>query len=83
MGDSEFSFGALSGIPLVPPGDQIFVKFDTLGKVLARWAIPKGQDGKEQPGELNWLHGVALDSRGNLFACDIKWKRAQKFVRKD
>jgi hypothetical protein len=73
----------LRGMPFVPPGDQIFVKFDTSGKVLVKWTVPKGRDGKEQPGELNWLHGVALDSRGNLYACDIQGKRAQKFVRKD
>ncbi len=52
--------------------------------MLAKWAVPKGQDGKEQqPGGLNWLHGVALDFRGNLSACDIKGKRGQKFVRRD
>jgi hypothetical protein len=29
---------------------------------------------------LNWVHGMALDSRGNIYAVDIKGKRAQKFV---
>jgi len=33
--------------------------------------FPEGEDGKEQPGELNWLHGVSLDSQGNLYAVDI------------
>jgi len=71
------------GMPFLPPVDQVFVRLDTSGKVLARWTVTKGQDGKEQPGELNWLHGVAFDSKGNLYACDIKGKRAQKFIPKD
>jgi hypothetical protein len=29
---------------------------------------------------LNWAHGIALDSKGNIYAVDIKGKRAQKFV---
>ena len=45
--------------------------------------VPKGEDGKEQPGDLNWLHCLAFDSKGNLYAGDIIGKRAQKFVRKN
>ena len=26
---------------------------------------------KRSPGELNWLHGMALDSKGNIYATDI------------
>jgi DNA-binding beta-propeller fold protein YncE len=69
------------GMPFLPPADQVVVKFDTSGKVLDRFALPKGQDGKEQPGEVNWLHGVAFDAKGDLYTCDIKGKRALKFVR--
>ena len=64
-----------------PPKDQIVVRFATSGKVLSLWTFPKGKDGKEQPGELNWLHGVALDSQGNLYAVDITGRRVQKFVK--
>ena len=64
-----------------PPKDQIFMKFDTTGRVLQLWTTPKGVDGAEQPGDLNWVHGVALDSQGNIYAGDIIGKRAQKFVR--
>jgi len=71
------------GAPLsCPPKDQIFMKFDPSGKATQLWTVPKGEDGKEQPGDLNWLHCVAFDSKGNLYAGDIIGKRAQKFVRK-
>jgi len=63
-----------------PPKDQIVMKFDTTGRVLQLWTFPKGEDGKEKPGELNWLHAVAVDARGNLYVGDIKGQRAQKFV---
>ena len=64
-----------------PPKDQLFMRFDTSGRLLQLWTIPKGEDDHEQPGELNWLHGIALDSQGNIYATDIMGKRVQKFVR--
>ncbi|OHB82890.1 MAG: hypothetical protein A2V98_12370 [Planctomycetes bacterium RBG_16_64_12] len=64
-----------------PPKDQLFMKFDTNGRVLQVWTVPKGVDGEEKPGELNWVHGIALDSQGNIYATDIVGQRAQKFVR--
>jgi sugar lactone lactonase YvrE len=63
-----------------PPKDQLIMKFDTSGKLLQLWNVPKGEDGKEQPGDLNWVHGLALDSKGNFYAVDVNGKRAQKFV---
>jgi len=66
-----------------PPKDQMFMKFDASGKVLQIWTIPKGEDGKEKPGELNWVHGIALDSKGNIYAGDIVGGRAQKFVKRN
>jgi streptogramin lyase len=66
-----------------PPKDQVFMKFDTSGRVLQLWTVPKGEDGQEQPGELNWVHGIALDSKGNIYATDIIGERAQKFVRQN
>ena len=65
----------------VPPKDQLFFRFDTQGRLRQLWAVPKGIDGLERPGELNWVHCLALDSQGNLYAGDIRGKRAQKFVR--
>lgn len=61
-----------------PPKDQIFMRFSTDGKARQLWTVPLGQ---EKPGECNWLHAVAADSQGNLYAGDINGKRAQKFVR--
>jgi DNA-binding beta-propeller fold protein YncE len=65
----------------VPPKDQVFLKFNTDGKLLQLWTVPKGIDGLERPGEVNWVHCIAVDSRGNLYAGDIRGRRAQKFVR--
>jgi hypothetical protein len=73
---------AYPGAPLsCPPRDQLVIKFNTAGRALELWTIPKGADGKEQPGDVNWLHTVAVDSKGNLYLGDIIGKRAQKFVR--
>jgi len=65
----------------LPPKDQLVMRFSPAGKMLALWAFPKGKDHKEQPGEVNWLHGIAVDSRGNLYATDIVGQRVQKFVK--
>jgi DNA-binding beta-propeller fold protein YncE len=64
-----------------PPRDQLVMRFNTAGKLLQLWTIPKGTDGKEQPGDVNWIHAVAADSKGNLYVGDIIGKRAQKLVR--
>lgn len=64
-----------------PPKDQVFMRISTDGRVRQIWTVPVGADGKEKPGECNWLHAVALDSKGNLYAGDINGKRIQKFVR--
>jgi DNA-binding beta-propeller fold protein YncE len=66
----------------VPPKDQVFMKFNTQGKLLQLWTVPKGVDGLEKPGECNWVHCIAVDSKDNLYVGDIRGKRAQKFVRK-
>jgi len=64
-----------------PPKDQVFMRFSLDGKARQLWTVPVGQDGQEKPGECNWLHAVAADSQGNLYAGDINGKRMQKFVR--
>lgn len=63
-----------------PPKDQLVVKFNREGRVLQLWTLPKAEDGREKPGELNWLHGIALDSQGNVYLSDIIGQRVQKFV---
>src|ERR1043165_3179253 len=63
-----------------PPKDQLFIKFSPQGRVLQLWTLPKAEDGQEKPGELNWVHAIALDSRGNVYLGDIIGKRVQKFI---
>ena len=63
-----------------PPKDQLFARFDFAGRVHELATLPKGQDGYEQPGEVNWLHAIAFDSKGNVYLGDIIGRRVQKFV---
>lgn len=68
------------GFPLgCPPKDQVVMRFTPDGRVGQIWSAPKGPDGEEQPGELNWLHCLAFDSGGNLYCGDIEGRRLQKF----
>ena len=80
-GSSPMAWRPTDNVLGCPPKDQIFAKFNTAGKLLELWTIPKGEDGQEQPGDLNWLHAIELDSHGNIYAGDIKGRRAQKFVK--
>jgi peptidylamidoglycolate lyase len=61
-----------------PPKDQLFMRFSTDGRLQQLWSVPVGV---EAPGECNWVHCVAFDSEGNMYAGDIQGKRLQKFVR--
>jgi hypothetical protein len=65
-----------------PPKDQLVMKFNTDGRLLELHTFPKGHDGQEKPGELNWVHGIAVDAAGNLFLGDINGKRLQKLFRR-
>ena len=66
----------------VGPKDQVCMKFDRTGRCLATWTIPKGRDRNEKPGQVNWLHTAARDSKGNMYLGGIRDRRAQKFVKK-
>jgi DNA-binding beta-propeller fold protein YncE len=66
-----------------PPKDQLVMKFAPSGKLLTLWTIPKGEDGKERPDEVNWLHCIAADARENLYLGDVRGQRIRKFVRQD
>lgn len=69
------------GAPLgCPPKDQLLMRLDTNGRIQEMWTFPKAADGEESPGELNWVHCIALDSDGNVYLGDIIGKRLQKFV---
>jgi hypothetical protein len=63
-----------------PPKDQILAKFDPEGRLKQLWVFPKGVDGKEKPGELNWAHGMALAADGSIYFAEVRGYRAQKFV---
>lgn len=68
---------AIPGIPLgIPPKDQIVAVFDHSGRMMRQWAFPLGQ----KPGEVDWLHAMAVDDQGNLYLGDIKGHRAQRFL---
>lgn len=61
------------------PRDQLFLRFNTAGKLLQLWSVPLGGE-ETEPGELNLVHCLAVDKTGNIFCGDILGKRAQKFV---
>jgi peptidylamidoglycolate lyase len=63
-----------------PPKDQMVMKFDTEGRLKQMWGFPKGENGKEKPGDLNWVHSMAVGSDGSLYFGDVQGKRAQKFL---
>ena len=68
-----------------PPTDQLLIKFDTTGRALELSVFPMVQDGKMEPGKLDWVHGIAVDSEGNLYLSDVADNspahRVQKFHR--
>ncbi len=64
-----------------PPKDQLVMKFSTDGRLRELWTFPAGLEGREKPGELNWVHGIAVDSHGDLYLGDVKGCRVQKFIR--
>lgn len=79
---TSWSFSGEQEVLGCPPRDQVFMRFGANGRLRQLWTVPKGADGEEQPGDLNWVHCVALDSQGNIYAGDIIGKRIQKFTRK-
>ena len=64
---------------VIPPSDQVLMKLNLKGEVLLRIPLPKTAVPPGKPGELDWVHGIAVDSQGNLYLGDIQGKRAQKF----
>ncbi len=61
----------------IPPKDQLVIVFDPDGRAKRLWTFPKGTG----PGELDWVHALAVDRRGNLYLGDIQGRRPQRFVR--
>jgi DNA-binding beta-propeller fold protein YncE len=61
----------------IPPKDQLIMVFTPDGRVTRLCTFPKGQ----HPGEVDWVHAMAVDRQGNLYLGDIQGKRVQKFLR--
>ena len=80
VGTSPMTWRPEDNVLGYPPKDQLLMRFNGSGKLLQLWSFPKGEDGKEQAGDLNWAHGLALDAKGNIYVVDLKGKRVQKFV---
>ena len=66
------------------------MRFDPDGRVRQIWTLDHPPAGGEpeagttasrKPGQVSWVHGIALDSKGNVYLGDIKGKRFQKFVK--
>jgi DNA-binding beta-propeller fold protein YncE len=64
---------------ITPPPDQLLMKLNPDGKVLLRVSLDKTVAAPGKPGEVDWLHSIAVDSKGNIYLGDIQGKRAQKF----
>jgi DNA-binding beta-propeller fold protein YncE len=78
-GSSRVRQPSEDGWVISPPADQLLVQFDTSGKVLRRVPLRLAAASPSKQGEVDWIHAVAVDSRGNLYLGDIMGKRAQKF----
>lgn len=81
-GSSPMPWREKDAVLSCPPKDQLVMRFDADGRVQQLWTLPRGQEGTSVPGEVDWLHGIGVDSQGNLYVGDIMGKRAQKLVRR-
>jgi len=63
-----------------PPKDEFFMKLDTEGRLKRLWVIPKGENDKEKPGEVSWIHSIAVASDGTVYLGEVQGKRPRKFV---
>ena len=72
--------GVTQAMLATPPKDQILLKLDSEGRVKLLSVFPKGENGKERPGDLNWVHTMAVAADGTIYFGDVQGRRAQKFV---
>lgn len=63
-----------------PARDQLFMKFNTAGKVLQLFSVTRGVTDRERPGEQLKYHQITTDRKGNIYAADLLGTRVQKFV---
>ena len=64
VGDTSYSFG-----PVTKLRHARFSVFDPKGKVLARWGTPDAA----APGSFAAPHGLALDSKNDLYVSEVTW----------
>ena len=64
VGDNSYSFG-----PVTKMRHARFSIFDPKGKLLARWGTPDCT----APGSFAAPHGLALDSKNDLYVSEVTW----------
>ncbi len=69
-----------TGWTIAPPPDQVVMKRSRAGEILFHVELESPTTSPSQPGQVDWVHGIAADSQGNLYLSDIQGQRAQKFV---
>ncbi len=65
---------------ITPPPDQLVMKLSLQGELLFVVPFERITKAPGNPGELDWVHGIALDSQGNIYVGDVRGNRAQKFA---
>jgi DNA-binding beta-propeller fold protein YncE len=65
-----------------PPADQLVMKLDTEGKIQELNTLPLLKEGTLVPGELDWVHGIAVDSDGDLYFGDVADNSAEHRIQK-
>jgi hypothetical protein len=68
-----------TGWQVLPPSGQLVLKLNPEGKVLLRADLVQISTPPGNPGEVNWLHAIAIDSHGAFYLGDIDGKRVQKY----
>lgn len=68
-----------TGWAVLPPPDQLALKVNLDGKVLIRVGLTKVTRPPGKPGEVDWVHSIAVDSHGAIYLGDIQGKRIQKY----
>lgn len=65
---------------ITPPVGQLLVKYNTEGKALLRVPLEMPSAAGSKPGDVDWVHCIAVDSKGRIYLGDIQGKRVQRFV---
>jgi len=78
-GSSRVKHPSGDGWLITPPPDQLLMKLNPAGRVLLRVPLAMTVSAPGKPGEVDWVHAIAVDSKGNIYLGDIQGKRIQKF----